>query len=114
MTTLDDPLATLMNSSWGLSSPHLASQSGKLGAVGGFQVGLPVANQARVALLCFGFQSVGVVYCGAPIGRGGKKMCTRTDCDVLTHRKTKVSKESFGGRAPKPGSLGALVCAAHG
>ena len=91
MTTPDDPLAALMNSSWGLSSPGLASQSGKLGAVGGFQVGLPAANQARVGLLCFGFGSVGVDFCGAPIGRGGKKMCTKTSCDVLTHKKTKVS-----------------------
>ena len=97
MTPPNDPLAALMNSSWGLSSPSLASQSGKLGAVGGFHVGLPAANQARVGLLCFGFGSVGVDFCGAPIGRGGKKMCIKTNCDVLAHKRIKVSIESFGG-----------------
>jgi hypothetical protein len=48
-------------------------------------------------VLCFGFGSVGIDFCGAPIGRGGKKMCTKTSCDVLTHKMTKVSMESFGG-----------------
>jgi hypothetical protein len=28
-------------------------------------------------------------------------MCTRTDCDVLAHRKIKVSKDSFGGTLKK-------------
>jgi hypothetical protein len=60
-------------------------------------VGLPVANHARVGLLCFGFGSVGINFCGAPIGRDGKKMCTKSRCDMLTHKKTKVSMESFGG-----------------
>jgi hypothetical protein len=39
-------------------------------------VGLPAAIQARVGLLCFGFGSVGVDFCGAPFGHGGKNMCT--------------------------------------
>jgi hypothetical protein len=60
-------------------------------------VGLPAANQASVGLLCFGFGSVGVDFCGASIGRGGKKMCTKTNYDVLAHKKIKVSMESFGG-----------------
>jgi hypothetical protein len=50
-TMSTDPLADLMDSSWDLASPRRASLSGKLGAVGGFQVGLHVAHQARVGLL---------------------------------------------------------------
>ena len=93
----DDPLADLMDSSWGLSSPPSASQSGKLGgAVGGFP-GLPAANQARVGLLCLVHKDVETSFCGAPIGRGGKKMCTKVGCDVVAHRRTKVTAEDFGG-----------------
>jgi hypothetical protein len=48
-----DPLANLMDSLLDLASPRRAGLSGKLGAVGGFQEGLPASsNQAHVGLLC--------------------------------------------------------------
>ena len=99
----NDPLAALMDSSWGLASPRVASQSGKLGgAVGGFQVGLPAANQARVGLLCLEYSDMeAALFCGASIGRGGKKMCTKSECNVISHTKMKVGVEEFGGSAPQ-------------
>jgi hypothetical protein len=42
------------------------------------------------------FKELDVVFCGAPIGRG-KKMCTKDDCDVVSHRKVKVAEDAFGG-----------------
>jgi hypothetical protein len=32
-----------------------------------------------------------------PLDMEGRNMCTKTSCDVLTHKKTKGSMQSFGG-----------------
>jgi hypothetical protein len=72
-------LANVLASLWSLSETPAARQSGKLKAEGGFQAGLPAANdQPRVGLQCLQFS--GIVdgeFCVVPLLDGGRRCVSR-------------------------------------